>query len=35
MAIIELIIVVGANEIIANLATVEGMQKVWGPFDQR
>ena len=32
---VELIIVVGAKEMIANFATLEGVANVWRPFDQR
>src|SRR6266508_171284 len=32
---VELIIVVGAKEMIANFATVEGAPNVWWPLDQR
>src|SRR5216684_7591254 len=32
---IELIIVVGAKEMIANFAIPEGVSNVWRPFDQR
>ena len=34
-AVPELIIVVGAKEMIANFATLEGVPKVWRPFDHR
>src|ERR1700751_4338732 len=34
-AMAELIIVVGAKEMIANFATLEGVPKVWRPLDQR
>src|SRR3954453_19173885 len=34
-AMVELIIVVGAKEMIANLAIQEGLANVWGPLDQR
>src|SRR5918992_6103782 len=32
---VELIIVVGAKEMIANFATVKGVPNVWRPLDQR
>src|SRR6266850_8297409 len=35
MATVELIIVVGAKEMIANFAILEGVPNVWWPFDQR
>ncbi|SEE45957.1 hypothetical protein SAMN05444164_8189 [Bradyrhizobium erythrophlei] len=34
-AMAELIIVVGAKEMIANFATPDGVANVWRPFDQR
>src|SRR3954447_3675876 len=34
-AMAELIIVVGAKEMIANFAILEGVPKVWCPFDHR
>src|SRR6266702_4344549 len=34
-AMVELIIVVGAKEMIANFAILEGALNVWRPFDQR
>src|SRR6476660_4333278 len=34
-AMVELIIAVGAKEMIANLAIPEGVPNVWRPFDQR
>src|SRR6266478_7270688 len=35
MAMVELIIVVGAKEMIANFAMLEGVPNAWSPFDQR
>src|ERR1700732_4149103 len=35
MAMVELIIAVGAKEMIANFAILEGVSNVWWPFDQR
>src|SRR6266404_4835715 len=34
-AMVELIIVVGIKEMIANFAILEGVRNVWRPFDQR
>src|SRR5215472_17462779 len=34
-AMVELIIVVGTKQMIANLAMLEGVPNVWCPFDQR
>src|SRR6266404_8257086 len=34
-AMVELIIAVGAKEMIANFAILEGAPNVWRPFDQR
>src|SRR5713226_1077170 len=34
-AMVELIIVVGAKEMIANFTILEGVSNVWRPFDQR
>src|SRR6266702_4884941 len=34
-AMVELIIVVGTKEMIANFAILEGVPNVWWPFDQR
>src|SRR3954464_14415110 len=34
-AMLELMIVVGAKQIIANVATLDGVPNIWCPFDQR